>query len=206
MANLGLDSNGTSQRLFWNLVAPNGIRHSRLSLDSRVHLACTAIRGVVHGSPQGSIRCHASPDLEMAAAAPFAGMSAWCCGLRGRSVLVADVARTVASGSRFCSLRLACIGSRNDQASSVPPRVKTGPSKRGETAKCFRFHPVTLVSRFRSSRPMRGFRRRQMTASYAFPVGGGVVPDEALRIRQRKKMSATTKNPIHMRLSSPACP
>jgi hypothetical protein len=114
MANLGLDNNGTRRRLFWNLVAPNGIRHSRLSLDSRVRLACTAIRGVVHDSPQGSVRRHAPLDFERAATAPFADMSAWCRGLRSRSLFVEDVARAVASGSCFCSLRLACIGSRDD--------------------------------------------------------------------------------------------
>jgi hypothetical protein len=97
MANFGLDSNGVRRCWFWNLVAPSGIYHSRLFLDSRICLAFTAIRSVVYGPGQGSVRCDASLDFERATPAPVGDMSAWCCRLRSRSLFVADVARAVAS-------------------------------------------------------------------------------------------------------------
>ena len=122
MANFGVDCNVNRRCLFWSLVAQNWIRHSRLSLDSRVRLVCAAVRGVVHSSREGSVRCHGSPEIKRAATAPLVDMPAWCCGVRSRSVFVADVARAVASGSSFCSLRLACFGSRDNQANSSPPK------------------------------------------------------------------------------------
>ena len=54
------------------------------------------------------------PDGKVATPSPVNRVRPRCCGLRGRSLSVALVARGVASRSRFCSLRLACIGSGDD--------------------------------------------------------------------------------------------
>src|SRR5690348_17051753 len=43
-------------------------------------------------------------------------------GLRGRNLSVANVARTVASWPCFRSLRLAGVGSSNDQGNSISPK------------------------------------------------------------------------------------
>ena len=113
MADFGPDSNGARWCWFRNLAASSGIRHSRLSLDSRFCMACTAIRGVVYGSAQGSVRCHPSFDIERATFAPVGDMSGCRCGLRGGNLFVEDVAGAVASGSCFHSLRFPSVGSGN---------------------------------------------------------------------------------------------
>ncbi len=95
MANLGLDNDGARRCLFWNLAPPSRLHHSRLCLDRCISLAWTAVRSLVHCSGQGSVRCHTSPDFNMATPSPVNHMPIRCCNLRTSSLFVAVVARAV---------------------------------------------------------------------------------------------------------------
>jgi hypothetical protein len=122
IANPGLGSDGARRRLFWNLVVPRWIHSSWLPLDSRICVACTAIHGVACSSIQGSVGFRASLNFERATSAPIGDMPAWRCGLRGGSLSVAVVARTVAGWSCFRSLRLAGVGSSDYKGNSISPK------------------------------------------------------------------------------------
>ena len=131
MANPGIDDDGARRCCLWNLARPNRIHYSRLFLDSSIPLAWTAIRSLVHRSNQGSVRCHASPDFKRATPAFVDRMPSWCCRLRSWSLFVAVVARAVASWSCFRSLRLACIGSSDNQGNSISQKGSAYPITQG---------------------------------------------------------------------------
>jgi hypothetical protein len=122
IANPGLGSDGARRRLFWNLVVPRWIHSSRLPLDSRICVACTAIHGVACSSIQGSVGFHTSLNFERATSAPIGDMPPWRCGLRGGSLSLAVVARTMAGWSCFRSFRLAGVGSSNRKGNSISPK------------------------------------------------------------------------------------
>ena len=85
-----------------------------LCLGRYIPLAWTAILILAHCSEYRSIGYHPSLDFEVATPAPLNRMRPRRCYLRGKSLLVAFVAGGVASWSRFCSFRLACVGPGDD--------------------------------------------------------------------------------------------
>jgi hypothetical protein len=114
MANLGLNSVGARRCVFWNLAVPSWLYYSRLCLHRPISLAWTAICSLVHCSRTGSVRCHTSFEFMVAAPSPVNRMPSRRSGLRGRGLLVAIVARRMASWSCVRSVRLDCVGSSDD--------------------------------------------------------------------------------------------
>jgi len=119
MANLGLDSNGACRCVFWNLAVPSGLYCSRLCLHRCISLAWTAVCGLVHCSSTGSVRCHTPSGFMVATPSPVNRLSSRRGGVRGRGLLVAVVARGMASWSGVRSFRLAYIGASDHQGDSV---------------------------------------------------------------------------------------
>src|SRR5437899_1279749 len=88
MANLGPHSDGGRRCRFWNLAAPSRLPCDWLSLGWCFSVAWTAICGLVPRSSQGSVRCHAALNFNMATAPVVNRMPPRCRSLRSRNLFM----------------------------------------------------------------------------------------------------------------------
>jgi hypothetical protein len=96
-----------------------GFTCARLRLHRCVSVAWTAIRGLVHCSAHCPVRCHTAVEFNVAAPPPVTHLPPRCCGLRSRRLLVAVVARGMASWSCVRSFRVARLSPSDDQGDST---------------------------------------------------------------------------------------
>ena len=123
VANSQIDTNGARWRWIRNLAAPSRLHRPRLRLYRCISLAWTAVRGLVRHSRHGSVRRRVSVDVNMATRAAFDCMFSCGSGLRRWDLLVAVVARAMASRPSVHSFRHACVGAGDDTADSIPQKT-----------------------------------------------------------------------------------